>query len=357
MMPGLTIGPATPADHAALEELFRATSMGASIRLNIERDPDYFAGAQVQAAEPCVWAAFDANGRAVGMLSAGKRRVRLGDGEKDMRYLCDLRIHRDWQRSTLLARGFRLLKREIFAPREWAQTLVLEDNLHAIELLSSHRAGLPEYRPAGIYATWLLPTQVVESDPALTVRRATRADLPEMQLLYDDSTRRRSFAPVLDLNDLGGPAWRDLAIEDFLVAEKDGRIRGTAGLWDQSDFQRLRIAGYSQALSLLRPLWNAGTRVSGGVALPKPGDALPLKKATAVACADDDPAILRALLAHALMDDDGKLLLVGMSAADPLAAALHGLRGRHDQGRHFLVGWEGEPPVWQEPFAFDVARI
>jgi hypothetical protein len=197
MMPGLTIRPATPADHAALEELFRATSMGSSIRLNIERDPDYFAGARVQAADPCVWAAFDGNGRAVGMLSAGKRRVRLGDGEIELRYLCDLRIHRDWQRSTLLARGFRLLKREIFAPREWAQTLVLEDNLQAIELLSSHRAGLPEYRPAGIYATWLLPTQLVESDPAVTVRRATRADLPEMQLLYDDSTRRRSFAPVL----------------------------------------------------------------------------------------------------------------------------------------------------------------
>lgn len=356
-MPGLTVRPAGAEDHAALEDLFRATSMGSSIRLNIERDPDFFAGARVQAAEPCVWAAFDESGRAAGMLSAGKRRVWVGGGERDMRYLCDLRIHRDWQRSTLLARGFRLLKREIFAPGEWAQTLVLEDNLQAIELLSSHRAGLPEYRPAGTYVTWLLPSQAVAADPAIPVRRAKRTDLPEMQRVYDASIRRRSFAPVLDFNDLGGPAWRDLAIEDFLVAEKDGRLCGLAGLWDQRGFQRMRIAGYSQALSLLRPLWNAGTLVSGGVALPKPGDALPLKKATAVACENDDPAILRALLARALQDDDGQLLLVGMSAADPLAAALQGLRGRQDQGRHFLVGWEGEPPAWQEPFAFDVARI
>lgn len=355
-MAGLNIRPAGPGDHAALEDLFRATSMGSSIRLNIERDPDYFDGARVQAEKPCVWAAFDENGRAAGMLSAGMRRVWLG-GEREMRYLCDLRIHRDWQRSTLLARGFRLLKREIFAPGEWAQTLVLEDNLQAIELLSSHRAGLPEYRPAGTYVTWLLPSQAVIADPVIPVRRAKRADLPEMQGIYDNSIQRRSFAPVLDFSDLGEPAWRDLAIEDFLVAERDGRVAGMLGLWDQSAFQRLRIAGYSQALSLLRPLWNAGTRVSGGVALPKPGDALPLKKVTAIACQDDDPAILRALLARALQADDGKLLLVGMSAADPLATALQGLRGRQDRGRHFLVGWEGEPPPWQEPFAFDVARI
>lgn len=356
-MAGLTVRPASAEDHAALEELFRATSMGSNIRLYIERDPDYFAGARVQADEPCVWAAFDESGRAAGMLSAGKRRVWLGGGERDMRYLCDLRIHRDWQRSTLLARGFRLLKREIFTPGEWAQTLVLEDNLHAIELLSSHRAGLPEYRPAGVYVTWLLPAQQLDADPSITVRRAKRSDLPAMQRVYDHSIRRRSFAPVVDLDDLGGPSWPDLAVEDFIVAESGGQLRGLAGLWDQTRFQRLRIAGYSQALSFLRPLWNAGTFVSGGVALPKPGDALPLKKATAVACDDDDPAILRALLSHALQDDDGKLLLIGMSAADPLAAALQGLRGRQDRGRHFLVGWEGEPPAWQEPFAFDVARI
>ncbi len=355
-MAGLIVRQAGPADHAALEDLFRATSMGSRIRLNIERDPDYFAGAQVQAEELCVWGAFEEQGRAVGLLSAGKRRVWIG-GEVDLRYLCDLRIHRDWQRSTLLARGFRLLKREVFAPGEWAQTLVLEDNVRAIELLSSRRAGLPEYRPAGIYVTWLLPSQAIAADPSWVVRRARSADSGELQRLLDSAARRRSFAPLVKLADLGGPAWRDIAIEDFLVAEKDGRIAGMMGLWDQTAFQRLRIAGYSRAVSLLRPLWNAGTGVSGGVPLPKPGDTLPLRKATAVACENDDPEILRSLLSHALKNNDGKLLLLGMSAADPLAAAMQGLRGRQDRGRHFLVGWEGEPPAWREPFAFDVARI
>lgn len=355
-MAGLIVRPAGADDHAVLEALFRVTAMGSRIRIAVERDPDYFAGAAVQAAEPCVWAGFEPSGRAVGLLSAGSRRVWLG-GECGMRYLCDLRIHADWQRSTLLSRGYRLLKREVFAPGEWAQTLVLEDNVRAIELLTSRRAGLPEYRPAGIYRTWLLPAQGIPFERNITVRRASAEDLAGMQRLYDEALRRRSFGEVLSLSGWGDGRWHGLNLGDFLVAERQGRLVGMLGLWDQSGFQRLRIAGYSRAVAMLRPLWNAWAAIRGDVSLPPADSIVRMRKATAIACEDDDPAILRALLAEALAARDGKLTLVGMSAADPLVTAMHGLRGRKDHGRHFLVGWEGEPPAWREPFAFDVARI
>jgi hypothetical protein len=355
-MAGLTVRPAGANDHAALEALFRATAMGSQVRIAVQRDPDYFAGAVVQAAEPCVWASFEPSGRAVGLLSAGKRRVWLGE-EQEIRYLCDLRIHSDWQRSTLLSRGYRLLKREVFATGEWAQTLVLEDNVRAIELLTSRRAGLPEYRPAGIYRTWLLPRQSVSAEQGITVRPAESKDLAEMQWLYDEAMQRRSFGEMLQLSGFGEGRWHGLSLEDFLVAEREGRLIGMLGLWDQSSFQRLCIAGYSQAISVLRPIWNGWATLSNNVPLPSPGSIVPMRKVTAVACEDDDPAILRALLAEALAGRDGRLTLVGMSAADPLVAAMDGLHGRRDRGWHYLVGWEGEPPAWREPFAFDVARI
>ena len=125
------------------------------------------------------------------------------------------------------------------------------------------------------------------------------------------------------------------------------------GLWDQSGFQRLRIQGYSPLVAALRPLWNS----FASVPLPKAGRVLSLRKATAIACENDDPEILRAILAVALAVNDGQLLLLGMSARDPLVSALRSLKGRVEYGRHFLVGWEGAPPEWEEPFAFDVARI
>lgn len=355
-MAGLTLREAVHGDSPALESLFQATSMGSRIKIKVERNPDYFAGARVQADEPCVRAAFDEHGRAIGLFSAGRRRVWL-DEVTDFRYLCDLRIHPDFQRGTLLARGFRLLCDEVFTPGEWAQTLVLEDNLHALEMLTSRRAGLPEYRKAGIYHSWILPSQGLGADCSVPVRRATLADLAEMQSLLDSAARRRSFAHLVNLSELGHAGWRDMEIGDFLVAVQRGRITGMIGLWDQSAFQRLRVNAYSRAVAATRPLWNAWAKAVHQVPLPLPGKTVPLRKATAIACTDDDPRILRALLAEALKAPNEKMLLFGLSAADPLAAALKGLRGRMDRGHHFLVGWEGHPPAWSEPFSFDPARI
>ena len=349
-MAGLTFRPAVESDHAALEELFCATSMGARIRLCFERDPDFFAGSQVQAEDTCVWAAFENNGRAVGVFSAGSRRVW---GGLPLRYLSDLRIHPAWQGTSLLARGFRLLQKEVFRPDEWAQTLVLEENVRALAMLTGRRGGLPEYRAAGRYVSWLLPHQRLDARSQFQVRPATWADLGAMQRLLDASSQRRSFAERVSLEDLGKPRWRDLTISDFLIAERDGVIIGMMGLWDQSGFQRLRIHGYSPMIAALRPVWNS----FASVALPRAGQTLRMRKATAIACDGDDPAILRALLAAALGASDERLLLLGFSAQDPLCVALRGVRGRVEYGRHFLVGWEGAPPEWEEPFAFDVARI
>ena len=348
----LTLRQAVETDHGALEELLRATPMGSRIRLCFERNPDFFAGARVQTEDPCVWAFFDGGVRAVGVFSAGSRRVWLG-GEMPMRYLSDLRIHPDWQGSSLLARGFRFLRKEVFRPGEWAQTLVLEDNVRALEMLTGRRGGLPEYRAAGRFVSWLLPNQRVDVQSERQVRRATWSDLGAMQVLLDASSRRRSFTGMMNLAELGKPGWRDLTIEDFLVAERDGIVTGMIGLWDQSGFQRLRIQGYSPTIGALRPLWNS----FASVPLPKAGQILPLRKATAIACDGDDPAILRVLLAAALAENDQRLLLLGLSAKDPLGVALRGLKGRVEYGRHFLVGWDGEPPEWEEPFGFDVARI
>ena len=141
--------------------------------------------------------------------------------------------------------------------------------------------------------------------------------------------------------------------ERGVIAERDGVIIGMMGLWDQSGFQRLRIQAYSPMVAALRPVWNS----FASVALPKAGQHVPLRKATAIACEDDDPEILRALLAAALARADKRLLLLGLSAGDPLGVGLRGLKGREELGRHFLIGWDGEPPEWEEPFAFDVARI
>jgi hypothetical protein len=351
-MAGLIFREARTEDHAALERLFRETSMAGAIRIGSDRSPDFFAGSRVQAEEICVWGVFTGDGRAVGAFSMGKRRVWLNQEQVPMRYLSDLRIHPDWRNGTMLAKGFRTIRENIFEKGEWAQTLVLEENLPALEFLRSRRAGLPEYREAGRYRNWLLPRQKVPAR-GLSVRAAVAEDLPAMGKLLEAASSRRSFSPVVDLGGLGSPYLNGLQVGDFVIAEGGGEIVGMMAVWDQGAFQRLRIAGYSPGMAAVRPLWNLGARLK----LPRPGNTIPMAKASMVACADDDPAILRAMLAAVCSKNFGRLLSVGLSESDPLVAALSGLRGRVFRGLHFLVGWEGEPPDWREPFGFDPARI
>lgn len=355
-MDRVTIREAVAADHAALERLFSETSMAGAIRIGSDRSPDFFAVSRVQATEPCVWGAFASDGRAVGVFSAGERLVHLDGVNVPMRYLSDLRIHPDWRNGTVLSRGFRSLREKVFSEGEWAQTLVLEGNTPALEILCSGRMGLPRYHPAGRYVNWLLPQQAI-SRFDFPVRNACAADLPAMQRLLDSFSRRRSFSAAVDLNKLGGSFLNRLGIEDFLVAEDAGEICGMMAIWDQGKFQRLRVDGYSPAMLAARPLWNLAARMSGGLRLPTPGSAIPIRKATMLACADDDPSILKSLLSVALSSGNGALLSVGLSEKDPLAAELSGLKGRIFRGRHFLVGWGGEPPEWREPFGFDPGRI
>lgn len=360
-MARLILREAGPGDQRALAALLGETAMGRQVRLRIDRSPGYFTGARVQAMEPCVWAAFEGE-RAVGLFAAGRREVWLAGRRTPLRYLSDLRIHPAWRSGTLLARGYRLLRERVFAPGEWAQTLVLEDNAAALELLTSGRRSLPEYRSAGRYRTWLMKggSQIAIGagpDPGPSVRRATPADLPAMQRLYDLCAVSRAFTPALDFTRLGDGEWRAIAIADFLLAFDGDELTGMLGLWDQSSFHRLIVDGYSSALAALRLWINGWARLRRQVALPPAGAAIPLLKATAVSIRHDDPLTLRALLLHALRQSPGKALLAGLSERDPLAAAFTGIPARIDHGRHFLAGFTGDPPEWREPFCFDVARI
>ncbi len=80
-------------------------------------------------------------------------------------------------------------------------------------------------------------------------------------------------------------------------------------------------------------------------------------KATALGFSDDNPAILRSLLNAARNSGKKGILSIGLSEADPLISALDGMKAKTFTGHHFLVGWDGEPPSWKEPFGFDAGRI
>ena len=339
---------ATAQDSAALTALMRETPMGQSIRTTQDR-PDFFSTSRLQADDLEVWAAFEENsGRAAGIFSAGSREVYL-DGEiRRVRYLSDLRIRPEYRSGLLLARGFKLLRKEVFAAGEWAQTLVLDDNSDAARLLTSGRGGLPEYRPCGQYRSWFLRGQTVSRvRPDIEIRPAREADFCAMHTLQDQVAPSAAFTPHLDFSAMGGVGFRLAFIKSELV--------GILGIWNQSDIKTTIVHTYSGALRRFRPTYNLWAKLRNLPRLPSPGDSLSATPLTAVLCRERDPEILRALLSSALTGDG--LYAIGLDSSDPLTSALNGLRSHTTHASHYLVGFSGDPPKVRSPFYFDFGRL
>jgi len=349
---------ATPEDSAELCAMLERAPMGEQIRLTLERRPDYFLGSAVQAEEPQVFVAESGRGEIVGVFAAGRRRVFVGGESRWIRYLSDLRIDPAHRGGRWLWRGWSHLRECVFEEDEFAQTLILRDNATILRLLTSGRAGLPRYVPAGSYQTHFLPArQAVPTSGNWTVERARTADIPEMQAFLDGEGSRKAFFPCYDFSQVGKhPYFRDVAIEDFLLArDATGELAGVTGVWDQSAFKQTRVVEYAGPMRWMRTL----SRFGSGVALPPPGEMLALRYLHTILCRADNPAILRVLLAALLKEpgDLGGLMVLGLDERDPLQEALRGVRKRSYQGRHYLVTFAGSPPPVALPFYFEAARI
>ena len=67
---------------------------------------------------------------------------------------------------------------------------------------------------------------------------------------------------------------RGLELERLLLAERDGRLVGMIGGWDQHAFRQQVIHGYSGWLRWVRPFYNLASRLRGSSGLPAAGQQL-----------------------------------------------------------------------------------
>jgi hypothetical protein len=329
-----------PGDSEALCALLRETPMGRGIRVCQDRGGDFFAACRRRGEVPAMWAAFEEEtGRALGLFSAGSRRVFIGGDVRDVRYLSDLRIHADNRGGMMLARGFRLLCDRVFGKDEWAQTIVLEDNAEAAGLLTSGRAGLPEYRPCGQYRTWFLNGQRIKRTGGdLEIRDAADGDAGAMRLLLEAEGPGAAFTPWEDFSNLSG--YRVARFHGELV----GMVRvGVSGV--------TRIEGYSAGMRMIRPVYNGWAALRNLPALPAVGRTFAPLGIGGVICRDRDSKILRALIADVVKSRG--LYAIGLDVSDPLAEALTCVRAYRTLAQHYQVGFSGEPYAVSGPFAFD----
>lgn len=319
---------ATPDDDFALRQVVEATPMEGRVSLTLRREPSWFSGAVVDGRERQVLVCRDtATGQVVGEACRSMREVFVNGAPSQVGYLSNLRLLPEHRKCSLLARGYRFLHELHQDGRvPFYLTTIAAKNDVALDALTSGRAGLPQYHPAGDFHTLAiaLPRKASKGGSGESgIRQARPEDLPRLLEFWSAHGPMRQFFPQLRADDFlnANGAMRGLTLDRLLICERNGRIAGTLAGWDQHDFRQTVVRAYRGALHWLRPAYNVWSDLRGRFGLPRPGAAFRYLLAALPVVERDDERIYAALLSALMRQAAGgpwSHLLTGLHAADPL---------------------------------------
>jgi hypothetical protein len=341
---------AAEADDADLRHVLAQTPMGGTIAVTFGREPSYFGAAEVDGHRRQVIAVRDLQaGRLVGFGSRSIRWLYVNGRPVEVGYLSGLRLLPEHRNRGLVALGYvRLRQLHADSRVRLYLTTIAEGNDLALRTLTSGRAGLPAYHPAGRYHTLALPLRRRKAPtpvpaPGLVIRAAKDRDLPALIAFLQNEGAKRQFFPCYRAEDFlsAAGALKGLLAEDLLLAYRAGRLVGTLGGWNQEPFRQVLVHAYSRPLRWARPLCNIWARLRGLPRLPAPGEPFRYLMAALPVAEDSEifGALMRSLLARAAGGRYDYLLL-GLHETDPLLGSVSAARATRYTTLLFVVCWE-----------------
>jgi hypothetical protein len=288
-------------DDAALRAFLHEHPVPGNIEVTFEREPDFFAASAIRGEmHQTILARDTENGQIAGIASRSISKAFVNGEPQSIGYLSDLRIAPHYQRGTLVARGYRFLKGlHSDGQTQLYTTAIFDDNLRALETITTGRAGLPTYHPMG--SLNCSGINIGRNKPQLPARcsieRGSLELLPQIVECLNRNNARKQFAPVHSCEYfLNGTRWRDFQVSDFYVAADGSRVIGVVGKWDQRKFKQTRVVRYVGRLRWLVPLARVARRLFGSLRFPEEGELLRYFNVCFVAVDGDDPSVFSALL-------------------------------------------------------------
>lgn len=314
-----------PGDEPDIRALIGSVAMPGAVVVRFAREPNYFLGAGIMG-DPCdvLVARHRLNGDLAGIACRAESRAFVNGREEKLGYIGQIRIAPEYRGRWLVNTGAEMF-REASPPGLLYFGVIASDNPRARLLLAGSRP------PAGLHVRHIsgITTCAILMRPA-RFHRATGIDvtsgspdtLPEIVNFLRENGPGRQFLPAYMLEDFtGGSRLRGLSPQDIMVARRDGTIAGVMAVWDQSAYKQDIIDSYGPMLRRLRPVYDLAARVIGARPLTPPGEVMPMSFAACICVANDDPAVMRALLPVCVKTayERGKAyLMLGLADGDPL---------------------------------------
>jgi len=333
---------ATPGDDPDIRRLLRENPMPGQIALTFEREPNYFADADLPETEKQTIIARE-NGRAVCVGNYSLRQRFVNGKSCRVGYLGGLRLDaRVAGRFDILRRGFEFFRKlQADNPADYYFTSIAAHNLPARKFLERGLPGMPSYEFVSEFVTLLLP---VKHQPEVekTLKLGT-ADCEEVLNFLDNQSRQYQFAECWTARELIALSALGLRSEQFYCLRDAERICASAAIWDQRAFKQAVIRGYSPWLARARPALNCFARLLGTPRLPPVGTTLAQAFVSHLAVDPRKPEALTTLIQKAKeagADRGIEFLTLGFGAKDPRLAMLRNkFRCREYLSRIYVVRW------------------
>lgn len=347
------IEPATRDDDDALRALMRSTFMDGPMRLSLRREPNFFIAGEIGNLATTVIVGRDTSTGAV-VSTAGRaiRRAFIDGTEQFLGYLSGLRSLEEATRTTLLARGYRYIKKlhaDGLVP--YYVTTILDGNEEARRILTSGRAGLPAYVPYGKLHTYMLP--LYGRRRGCRPGGVTRGAAPETLTCALECLNRFNtslqFAPAYRIGDFGANSGvlKGLSASDVYLCFRGREIAGTMAVWNQNGFKQSVVAGYSPLLAVIRPALTLAAKFGLAPQLPRNGQSLPCLYAALIGTRESDAAVFQELLDAVLTDWTNAgyaYLLLGLCDRHPFCSIVEERSAMTIESGIYVVYWRDSMP-------------
>jgi len=351
---------ANRADDVEIRRLLRETPMPGQISISLEREPDYFADAEVPGDfKQTIVARHGAQ-----LICAGSCSIRdrfVNGTRRRVGYLGGLRLAgRYWGRFDILRRGYefcRELQEE--NPAELYFTSIAADNERARTFLERGLPGMPHYEPIGEFVTAIIATSGGSraNEPSCSTgtsgfggkdthrSQASLSEGNELISFLNKCNQAGQFAPCWSAEELVALQPLGLQTSDFHIQRHGEQMVTCVALWDQRCFKQTVIKDYISWLALVRPLFNAFAGIMGRPRLPAVGATLASAFISHLAIRTDEGNELIELIGNlrSLADQRGiEFLTLGFAANDPrLAAVRNRFACREYRSQLYVVHWSG----------------
>jgi GNAT superfamily N-acetyltransferase len=314
--------------HApAMHAINRCCPIAADFTFYLDRSPDCFAWPD-QVFDGYQYLGIFEGARLVGYIMVGFQPGWTGAAWGRTFYFGDARLLPAYRRQGLMQEAARQLEACIPQDVSVGFCLIKRGNTPANRLFSAFTSETFVLEPLCTFEAVSIPLLFRLRPPGVcAVRRATVDDAGEVVRVLSQAHEGRLFAPAVSEDALRS-TWASvpgLEPEHFYVAEDAGRIVGVLALWDMDRLHRMVILHHSLRGRLVRAAFNLAARfLPLAVALPAPGRALRALTGVYMAVRNDDPQVLRDLLASAMADHAGQgyhLIHLGLTSDDPLQKA------------------------------------